>query len=98
MPGGFVELGETTEEAAARELWEETRLRVAGLQLIGASTQASTHAGAVTVLGYLAGSWTGQPEAASDALALGFFTPEERPPLAFQVHRDLVAIYDAHYT
>jgi 8-oxo-dGTP pyrophosphatase MutT (NUDIX family) len=32
-PGGGIEAGETTEEAAARELWEETGLRIAPDQL-----------------------------------------------------------------
>jgi 8-oxo-dGTP diphosphatase len=35
LPAGYVEYGETTEHAAARELAEETRLVAANLSLIG---------------------------------------------------------------
>jgi 8-oxo-dGTP diphosphatase len=35
LPGGFVEFGETTEAAARRELYEETRLRVGRFHLVG---------------------------------------------------------------
>ncbi|MFC7322785.1 NUDIX hydrolase [Halobacillus campisalis] len=34
LPGGLMELGETTEEAAEREVFEETRLRINQLKLI----------------------------------------------------------------
>ncbi|MDP5072102.1 MAG: NUDIX hydrolase, partial [Congregibacter sp.] len=33
MPAGFMENGETTEEGAARETWEEARARVSNLHL-----------------------------------------------------------------
>ncbi len=33
LPAGFMENGETTEQAAARETWEEANARVKGLQL-----------------------------------------------------------------
>jgi 8-oxo-dGTP diphosphatase len=41
LPGGFMELGETPEEAALRELVEETGLTVEDLQLRGFCTEVS---------------------------------------------------------
>lgn len=95
IPGGFVELGETSEEAVRREILEETGLVVHDVQLIGVSTKQSRMSGAVMVLGYLALDWEGDPVPDSDAMALEFFTPEDRPPLAFDAHRDLLALYEA---
>jgi ADP-ribose pyrophosphatase YjhB (NUDIX family) len=94
LPGGFVEVGETTDDAALRELREETALIGRRPQLIGASTQPSRLSGAVTVLGYIVHEWEGVPHAASDAMGLGFFRRQERPALAFQAHRELMAIFD----
>ncbi len=94
FPGGFVELGETTSEAALRELEEETGVRGADAVLFGASTQQSPISGAVTVLGYYVPAWTGAPAARSDAMDAGFFGRDARPELAFQAHRELLAMYD----
>ncbi|KAA9013354.1 NUDIX hydrolase [Niallia endozanthoxylica] len=35
LPGGFIELGESAEEAGRREIWEETGLIIDNLELIG---------------------------------------------------------------
>jgi len=95
LPGGFVEVGETTEEAAIREMHEETGLRVKGLRLIGVSTQKSRHYGAVMVLGYSVKEWSGDLRAGSDAMDLRFFRRDERPVLPFPAHVELLGLYDA---
>jgi len=95
LPGGFVEMGETTEDALVREIEEETSLAIRGLHLIGVSTQPSELCGAVTVLGYRIDAWSGTPTPNSDVLAVQFFEKDQRPPLPFRAHRELLAIFDA---
>ncbi len=93
LPGGFIELDETTEEAALRELQEETSLQGRGLQLVGVSTKSSPHGG-IIVVGYSVGEWEGELRPAGDVSDLRFFSKAERPPMPFHVHRELLRLYD----
>lgn len=94
LPGGYVETGETTEEAALRELSEETGLTGKGVSLMGVSSFPSKHSAGIIVLGYTVDEWHGEMHADTDAMDLGFFSVEKRPPIAFEVHQQLLAIYD----
>lgn len=95
LPGGFVELGESTEEAIVRELREETTLTALKTRLLGVSTHPSRFHGAVTVIGYAIEEWEGVPAAGSDTLDLKFYARDEMPELPFKAHREILAFYDA---
>lgn len=95
LPGGFIELGETSEEAALRELYEETSLRAKTATLLGVSTKQSPISGAVMLLGYLIEEWHGELHPDTDAMDLRFFRKSDRPDVPFSSHRDLIRLYDS---
>ena len=80
LPGGYVDRGELVEDAAAREVFEETGLRVATRELIGVFSQAQHP---VVVVAYSADETGGLLMAGPECLDLGFFPTDALPPLAF---------------
>lgn len=94
LPGGFMELNESGEQCALREMLEETGLSARRARLLGASATQSKLNGGILVLGYLIEEWEGELSPDSDVSDLCFFHRVERPEVPFEAHRELIALYD----
>ena len=97
-PGGFMNMDETTEQCAIRELEEETGMRVTDLQQIGAYSKVDRDPrGRTITVAYLAIvdaplAVTGQ----DDAAKAQWFPIDALPPLAFDhegIMRDAIDLY-----
>ena len=88
LPGGFVDRGEVVEQAAAREVWEETGLRVAVEQLLGLF---SLPGNPVIVAAFTARETGGRLSPGPEALEAAFFPPQQPPELAFPRDTEILA-------
>ena len=93
IPGGFVDVGETVEQAAVREAKEETSLDVTLKQLLGCYSRPDRDPRGQTVsLVYIAEA-RGEPKAQDDAKDFVICTLDELPqPLAFD-HAKIIDDY-----
>ena len=94
LPGGFVDPDETLEQAALRELAEETGVSKLYLeQLYSFGDPGRDPRDRVITVAYyaLVRRLDHAPRAASDARAVGWFPASRCPPLAFD-HREIVAM------
>ena len=91
LPGGFIELGETPNEGAIRELKEETNLNGKPIRLLGHCSHHNTIFGDVLLLGIemKIENWS-EMEAGDDAAEARLFNLNDLPPLAFLCHEKIV--------
>ena len=92
LPGGFIEMGESMEEAALRELREETGLRGSINSFVGCFYQDSLFYGGVIIFGYRIDVNGGSLQAGDDMQEISYIPLDRLPEIAFDSHRKLVAL------
>ncbi|MCX8063937.1 MAG: NUDIX domain-containing protein [Candidatus Hydrogenedentes bacterium] len=99
LPGGFMELAETPEESAIRELAEETGLiaKEEDLKMLGVFSFSSKTKGGILMICYFVKKWDGILSPGSDVSEAVFFPSYKLPHLAFPSHSFLIELFLRKY-
>ena len=94
LPGGFIELGETPEDAAKRELKEETNLNGEVVKLLGHCSHFNSIFGDILLIGMemKIKNWDNL-KVGDDAQEAGIFDIDNCPKLAFDCHNKFFLMY-----
>ncbi len=93
LPGGFLDKGESLEEAALREAREETGLELEGLRQFRVYSDPSRDPRFHTVTTVFTASGRGEPGAGDDAASVAVFGRDELPEKMAFDHRDILQDY-----
>jgi len=93
LPGGFVDYGESLENAAVREAKEETSLDIGDLRLVGCYSDPLRDNRMHTISTVFAAKGRGVPLAADDALNLKIFRLNELPEHLCFDHKRILTDY-----
>ncbi|HEB84237.1 MAG TPA: NUDIX hydrolase [Bacteroidetes bacterium] len=96
IPGGFIDYGESAEEAAAREMREETGLELEGLRLFTVRSDPDRDPRFHTVTIVFTARGAGRLHAGDDAARARVFPLDRLPETIAFDHREVLELYRQH--
>jgi 8-oxo-dGTP diphosphatase len=98
LPGGFVDYGESLENAAIREAREETSLEISNLRLVGCYSDPARDERQHNISTVFAAEGKGNANAGDDAANLAIFPLDQLPQHLCFDHAEILADYAAKKT
>ncbi len=93
LPSGFIEMYEQTDEAALRELYEETGIKGKVVTLLGAFTRTCSYYKSLINVCYLIKKTGGKLTVTPEVQDLGFFPLEKIKSTPFISHHNAIKAY-----